>query len=82
MRYKGLKHKVIIRDNQIQFLDGEPDLPDAIVVNVEFSDEEIPAQAEEEHPVTQNILQLMNGLRSKEFDWKEEYHQHLDEKYE
>ena len=51
------------------------------MVNIEFWGDLDPDQAETLHPVSQKILQFMDGVQGEELDWREEWHRHLDEKY-
>ena len=77
-----MKHRAIIREDKIQFIDRKPDLTGAIMVDVEFLGRVDTGQADTLHPVSQKVLQFMGGIQGEEFDWKDEWHRHLDEKYE
>lgn len=77
-----MKHRAIIRGDKIQFIDSKPDLTEAVIANVEFLGRVDTDQVDALHPVSQKVLQFMDGIQGEEFDWKDEWHRHLDEKYE
>ena len=51
------------------------------MVNIEFWGDLDPDQAETLHPVSRKILHFMGGVQGEEFDWREEWRQHLEQKY-
>jgi hypothetical protein len=51
------------------------------MANIEFFEDLALNQAETLHPVSRKILHFMGEVQGEEFDWKEEWHRHLDEKY-
>ncbi len=49
------------------------------MVNIEFLEDLGPDQAETLHPVSRKILHFMGGVQGEEFDWREEWRQHLEQ---
>ena len=77
-----MKHRAIIRGDKIQFIGSKPDWTEAIMADVEFLGRVDTVQADTFHSVSQKVLQFMGGIQGEEFDWKDEWHRHLDKKYE
>jgi len=73
--------KAVIKGNQIKFLEGEYNFQIPVAVEVNIPDESLESLTKREHPVTQKIHKLMGNIRSEDFDWREEWQKHLEEKY-
>ena len=71
--------KAVIKGNRIKFLEGEYNFPVPVLVEVNLPDENLLLRRE--HPATRNIRKLMGNISSGNFDWKEEWQEHLEEKY-
>ena len=76
-----MRLKAVIKGNQIEFLEGKYNFPIPFTVEVDIPDKELESLTEKEHPVTQKIRKLMGNISSEYFDWKEEWQEHLEEKY-
>ena len=76
-----MRLKAVIADNQIQFLEGEYHFPVPVEVEVHIPDKALESITASSHPVTKQIRQLMGYLKGEEFDWKEQWHKHLEVKY-
>ncbi len=76
-----MRLKAVIEGNQIRLIDGDYYFPTATAVEIEVpADKVVPIR--DEHPLSQRIRELMGRTEGEEFDWKEEWHQHLETKYE
>lgn len=73
--------EAVIKGNRIKFIEGEYNFSVPVTVEVNLPDEKIEFLTQREHPVTQKIRNLMGNISSRDFDWKEEWPKHLEEKY-
>ena len=76
-----MRLKAVIKGNRIKFIEGEYNFPVPVTVEVYLPDERLESLTQREHPLTQKIHNLMGNISSGDFDWREEWQKHLEEKY-